>query len=129
MLIILYYLWYIRVCIDFFYRFIFTLPELTDEGYRVSICGLLDTDISKWSVIDFTVRSTMNFDVRLMEESCLGDVYIMDLSGFTFKHLSHYTIGFIKKCVLCQIVSKIVYCNLLWYLIHLTTCVKFIWYK
>lgn len=83
--------------------FIFTLPELTDEGYRVSICGLLDSDINKWSVRDFTVRSLMNFDVRLLEESCLGDVYIMDLSGFTFKHLSHYTIGFIKKCVLCQI--------------------------
>lgn len=90
----------------FFFIGSFTLPELTDEGYRVSICGLLDSDISKWSVTDFTVRSIMNFDVRLMEESCLGDVYIMDLSEFTFKHLSHYTIGFIKKCVLCQIVSE-----------------------
>ncbi|XP_075219608.1 retinol-binding protein pinta-like isoform X2 [Lycorma delicatula] len=82
--------------------YMFTLPELSNDGYRISFCGLLDPDTEKFSATDMSTRSLMHFDIRLQEECCLGDIYVMDLALFSISHLKQYSVSFIKKSVMCQ---------------------------
>ncbi|XP_070154942.1 alpha-tocopherol transfer protein-like isoform X2 [Polyergus mexicanus] len=57
----------------------FVLPSLTEEGYRVSIFRLRDTNVEKFSFQAIVKRILMILDARLWEESCLSNIMIIDL--------------------------------------------------
>jgi len=61
------------------FRDYFILPSLTEEGYRVIICRLCDTDIEKFSFQAIIRRVLMILDIRLMEEFCLSNIMVIDL--------------------------------------------------
>ncbi|KOC70981.1 Alpha-tocopherol transfer protein-like [Habropoda laboriosa] len=66
----------------------FVLPSLTDEGHRVSVLRLKDTAIDKFSIQAISRRILMVLDTRLMEESCLSNVMVIDLQGFSVVHFT-----------------------------------------
>ncbi|XP_058802501.1 alpha-tocopherol transfer protein-like isoform X2 [Phymastichus coffea] len=76
----------------------FVLPKLTEEGHRVTIFRLKDTDIDKFSLTAATRRVLMVLDIRLMEEASLTNVMVFDLKGFTAGHFA--------KCVPAQTIVK-----------------------
>ena len=66
----------------------FVLPSLTEEGHRVTILGLRDTAIEKFSIQAISRRILMVMDTRLMEEHCLSNTMIIDLQGFSGVHFT-----------------------------------------
>ncbi|KYM82716.1 Alpha-tocopherol transfer protein-like protein [Atta colombica] len=67
------------------------LPSLTEEGYRVTIFRLRDTDVEKFSFQALVKRILMILDTRLMEEFCLSNIMIVDLEGFSMAHFTKFT--------------------------------------
>ncbi|EFN83977.1 hypothetical protein EAI_03359 [Harpegnathos saltator] len=57
----------------------FVLPSLTDEGYRVTVLRMRDTDPEKFSIQAIARRILMVLDIRLKEEACLSNIMIIDL--------------------------------------------------
>jgi len=74
------------------------MPKLTDEGYRVLVYRVVDTDPSK---VDFLQAMKAFFafnDVRLSEDGIVaGYVVIFDMKGITLSHLGCVTISAIRK--------------------------------
>ncbi|XP_014219813.1 alpha-tocopherol transfer protein-like [Copidosoma floridanum] len=69
-------------------------PKMTDDGHRVTILRLKETDIDKFSLVAVSKRITMILDLRLLEEPNLSNVMVIDLKGFTAAHFA--------KCVPAQ---------------------------
>ncbi|XP_072760133.1 alpha-tocopherol transfer protein-like [Anoplolepis gracilipes] len=68
----------------------FVLPSLTEEGYRVSIFRLRDTNVEKFSFQAIVKRILMVLDARLWEESCLSNIMIIDLKGYSTAHFAKF---------------------------------------
>ncbi|XP_063972270.1 alpha-tocopherol transfer protein-like [Diachasmimorpha longicaudata] len=66
----------------------FVLPSLTDEGHRVTVLRLKDRSIDRFSIQAITRRILMVMDSRLVEESCLSNVMVLDLQGWTAAHFA-----------------------------------------
>ncbi|KAL6262827.1 hypothetical protein P5V15_005617 [Pogonomyrmex californicus] len=69
----------------------FVLPSLTEEGYRVSIFRLRETDVEKFSFQALVRRVLMVLDIRLMEEFCLSNIMIIDLEGCSMAHFAKFS--------------------------------------
>lgn len=65
----------------------FVLPSLSDEGYRVTVLRLRDTNPEKFCIQMIARRILMVLDIRLREEACLSNIMIIDLQVF---HVAHY---------------------------------------
>ncbi|KYQ46219.1 Alpha-tocopherol transfer protein-like protein [Trachymyrmex zeteki] len=80
----------------------FILPSLTEEGYRVIICRLRDTDVEKFSFQALVKRILMILDIRLMEEFCLSNIIIIDLEGSSMAHFTKFipTQSIVKRAML-----------------------------
>ncbi|XP_032691499.1 alpha-tocopherol transfer protein-like isoform X2 [Odontomachus brunneus] len=65
----------------------FVLPSLSDEGYRVTVLRVRDTNPEKFSIQAIARRILMVLDIRLAEETCLSNIMIIDLQGF---HAIHF---------------------------------------
>ncbi|XP_032691501.1 uncharacterized protein LOC116854074 isoform X4 [Odontomachus brunneus] len=57
----------------------FVLPSLSDEGYRVTVLRVRDTNPEKFSIQAIARRILMVLDIRLAEETCLSNIMIIDL--------------------------------------------------
>ncbi|XP_003401340.1 alpha-tocopherol transfer protein-like [Bombus terrestris] len=66
----------------------FVLPSLTDEGHRVTILRLKDTNTERFSIQAISRRILMVLDTRLMEERCLSNIMVIDLEGFSMIHFT-----------------------------------------
>lgn len=77
------------------------LPRLTEECYRVVIIGNLDPDATNYNLLDVFKIVFMVGDVRLSEDCCLGDIYIVDLANFGLGHMAKITITALKKLEVC----------------------------
>lgn len=66
----------------------FVLPSLTDEGHRVTILRLKNKSLDRYSIQTITRRLLMVMDIRLVEESCLSNIMILDLQGWTAAHFA-----------------------------------------
>ncbi|XP_012222947.2 alpha-tocopherol transfer protein-like isoform X2 [Linepithema humile] len=60
----------------------FVLPSLTKEGYRITISRLRNIDPEKFSFQAIVRRILMVLDIRLMEESCLSNIMVIDLEVY-----------------------------------------------
>lgn len=63
----------------FVVRDFFVLPSLTEEGYRVTIFRINDTDVEKFSLQAIVRLALMILDIRLMEEVSLSNIMVIDL--------------------------------------------------
>ncbi|XP_071570703.1 alpha-tocopherol transfer protein-like [Temnothorax nylanderi] len=68
----------------------FVLPSLTEEGYRVTIFRLRDPDMEKFSVQAIVRRVLMLLDIRLLEEVCLSNIFVVDFENFSMAHIAKF---------------------------------------
>ncbi|XP_020284646.1 alpha-tocopherol transfer protein-like isoform X2 [Pseudomyrmex gracilis] len=66
----------------------FTLPTLTEEGYRVTIGSLNNFNSDKFSLQALIRRILMILDIRLKEEVCLSNIMVIDLKNVSPAHLA-----------------------------------------
>ncbi|KOB76021.1 Cellular retinaldehyde-binding protein [Operophtera brumata] len=80
-----------------------TLPGLTPNGRRVSICRALDKSLTPHQLNDAFKLAMMIGDVRLKEETegVAGDVYILDASIIAPSHLGKISPSTLKKFMIC----------------------------
>jgi len=83
------------------------LPRLTEECYRVVVIGNLDTDSTNYNLLDVFKVVFMVGDVRLSEDCCLGDIYVVDLANFGLGHIAKMTITALRKLEVCAMVRSV----------------------
>jgi hypothetical protein len=69
------------------------------------LLGNLDSDATKYNVLDVFKLIFMVGDVRFSEDCCVGDIYIVDMANFGLGHITKITITAIKKLEVCAMVS------------------------
>ncbi|KAF4527154.1 hypothetical protein B566_EDAN007202 [Ephemera danica] len=81
---------------------VFPMERLTPEGCRVTFHRFRDTD-----PCSFSARACFKFvfmlgDIRMLEEQALGgDVYLFDMRGMTFGHLTRLAMPVLRRMLLC----------------------------
>ncbi|XP_065335085.1 alpha-tocopherol transfer protein-like [Cloeon dipterum] len=81
---------------------VFPLENLTPAGCRVTFHKFRDTDPAS-----FTARACFKFvfmlgDIRMMEEQAIsGDVYLFDMQGMTFGHLTRLAMPVLRRMLTC----------------------------
>lgn len=74
------------------------LPGITNEGYRVVMCKLLDTDASKYNYVDSNKLFCMVTDMWLAKEGiAAGHSLVVDMEGSTLAHLTKVNLLAMKK--------------------------------
>jgi hypothetical protein len=72
--------------------FVCPLSQLTEDCSRVTVLGCLETDPTNIIVQDILKLSFMVQDVRLCEDYCISDIYIVDYNRLTVGHVSKATL-------------------------------------
>ena len=86
-------------------RFVCPISQLTEDYCRVTVMGCLDPDPSNIVVLDILKLCFMVQEIRMCEDYCLSDIYIMDYKNFTVGHVGKVTLPALKKMVVCAMVS------------------------
>ncbi|XP_069680231.1 retinol-binding protein pinta-like [Periplaneta americana] len=86
-------------CISTWY--IFPMPDLTENYERVVCYSLQNNDSTLFNPDDFFKFTLMTLDVRMCEEYCLSDIYILDLGKFTLAHVAKVNIAGLRKYEVC----------------------------
>ena len=87
------------------YRFVCPISRLTEDYCRVTVMGCLDPDPSNIVVLDILKLCFMVQEIRMCEDYCLSDIYIMDYNNFTVGHIGKVTLPALKKMEVCAMVS------------------------
>jgi hypothetical protein len=83
------------------------MTQLTPECDRVILLGLQTSDPKDFDNMDFYRLGQMSMEIRICEDYCLSDIYILDIGKFTLGHITKITIPMIKKFELCAVVSTV----------------------
>jgi hypothetical protein len=67
--------------------------------------GCLDPDPSNTVVLDILKLCFMVQEIRMCEDYCVSDIYIMDYNNFTVRHIRKFTLPALKKIEVCAMVS------------------------
>lgn len=102
-----------------FIRQVFPLPKNTDENHKVTIFRLADTNSANFTYIDIVRMIFVMMDVRFVSvdrnELINGEIGILDMSGFTFKHfliivqnmgLIRIYMNFVQECAAFKIIQN-----------------------
>jgi hypothetical protein len=81
------------------------MPQLTPNCDRVTILGFSSPDITNFDVMHQIKIGQMILEIRISEDYCLSDIYILDFNNCTLGHVSKFTLPVLKKYLLCAIVS------------------------
>ncbi|XP_061403032.1 alpha-tocopherol transfer protein [Musca vetustissima] len=76
-----------------------TLPGYTSEKYKLVLYRLGDIDPDKFNVNEVFKVFFMMVDSRfkeLRDENAIGEIVVFDMTGFTLKHLSKFSLGTIR---------------------------------
>jgi hypothetical protein len=68
--------------------------------------GNLDADATKYNLLDVFKLIFMVGDVRLSEDCCVADTYIVDMANFGLGHITKITLAAVKKLEVCAMVSS-----------------------
>jgi hypothetical protein len=68
--------------------------------------GNLNPDATNYNLLNVFKIVFMVGDVRLSEDCCLGDVYIVDMANFGLGHMAKITITAVKKLEVCAMVRS-----------------------
>ncbi|XP_069698949.1 uncharacterized protein [Periplaneta americana] len=82
----------------------FPMPEPTPEGDRVTMIKYLTKDAINYTHEDLVRSCTMANEVRMCEEYCFSDIYVLDLENYTLGHASRITFTAAKKAEICFLV-------------------------
>jgi hypothetical protein len=83
------------------------LSQLTEDHSRVTVLGCLEPDPNKIILQDILKLCFMVQDVRMCEDYCISDIYIMDYNRFSVGHISKVTLPILKKMEVCAMVCRI----------------------
>ena len=83
------------------------MPKLTTDCDRVIILGLTSSHAASFDALDHIKVGQMILEIRISEDYCRSDIYIVDLSRFTLGHMAQFTFPLIEKYFLCAFVSTI----------------------
>jgi len=83
------------------------MPQLTQDFDRVIVLGLSSTDAASFDALDQAKIGQMVLEIRMSEDYCSSDIYIVDLSRYTLGHVPKFSLPLIKKHLLCAFVSII----------------------
>lgn len=104
------------------FRTITPLPNLTPEGYRVTIHRFTGVPVDDFEPAALYKLIYMKAEVRLVEESMIaGDVFIFDVNHLTLAHIAKLANPLIKTALHCaQVTSRstLFGCFNLFYLRH-----------
>uniref|UniRef100_A0A1I8PLV1 CRAL-TRIO domain-containing protein n=1 Tax=Stomoxys calcitrans TaxID=35570 RepID=A0A1I8PLV1_STOCA len=85
----------------------FPLNESTPKGYRVTITKLTETDAAKYDFVDSLKLFFAAQDIWLHEVGLVpGIIIVIDLAGFSFRHLTRIGISHVKK--ICRYAQEVV---------------------
>jgi len=82
------------------------MPQLTPDCDRVIVCGLQPTDGMEFNMLYELKLFQMMMEIRISEDYCRSDIYIMDYANITLRHVTKITPTLVKKFELCAIVSS-----------------------
>jgi hypothetical protein len=82
------------------------MPQMTPEFERVVIAALLTPDIRKLDSLSYFKLSQMVQEIRLSEDYCRADIYLVDCRYGTLEHIPTITPTKLKKAQLCGLVSS-----------------------
>ena len=89
------------------------MPKLTDSLHRVHVHAYAapeayDNDFSDFSFEDLYRRLTMVMDIKFREDTCAGEVCILDLQHNTTNHMTRFTVAlpFVRNFFACSLVSE-----------------------
>ncbi|KAJ4426908.1 hypothetical protein ANN_26707 [Periplaneta americana] len=80
------------------------MPQLTPEYDRVVCFGSLSEDPTDFVIEDWYRMSLMTFEVRMCEDYCPRDIFIIDLANLTQAHVAKYSFPSMKKVEVCTMV-------------------------
>lgn len=83
------------------------MPQLTPDCDRVILFGLLTSNTKDFDPLDFCKLHQMGLEIRISEDYCMSEIFIVDLLNYTLAHVTKITIPLIKKFELCGIVSTV----------------------
>ncbi|XP_069700704.1 alpha-tocopherol transfer protein-like [Periplaneta americana] len=79
----------------------FPMPELTPEGDRVIIIKYLTKDTTNFVLQDQNKVALMTTEVRMCEDYCFTDIFILDMENYTLGHVSKMAFTTTKKSEAC----------------------------
>jgi hypothetical protein len=87
-------------------RYFTPMPQLTQDCDRVVIIGIPPTDGMDFMPMDVIKLFQMMMDIRISEDYCRSDIWVVDYANLTLRHVIKLTPSDLKKFVLCAIVSS-----------------------
>jgi len=82
------------------------MPQLTADCARVVVAVIPPTDGVEFNAIYALRLFQMLMEIRISEDYCLSDIYIVDYNNITLRHITKITPSLLKKFELCAIVSS-----------------------
>jgi len=82
------------------------MPQLTPNCDRVVVAGLLPTDGMEFNPLYALKLFQIMIEIRISEDYCRSDIYVMDFGNFTLRHVTKVTPSIVKKFELCAVVSS-----------------------
>ncbi|XP_069680230.1 clavesin-2-like [Periplaneta americana] len=79
----------------------YPLPELNENDERIIFFGLQNNDAAQYNVDHLFKLTLMSHEVRMCEEYCTSDIYVMDLSNFTLSHVPKVSLPDLRKYEVC----------------------------
>ncbi|PNF22548.1 hypothetical protein B7P43_G13678 [Cryptotermes secundus] len=82
---------------------IFCIPmsQLTPDYDRVILFGLQTSDTTHYNALNAIKLCNMIMEIRISEDYCLSDVYVVDLEKYSLGHVRQVTIPLIRKFEIC----------------------------
>ncbi|XP_069680236.1 alpha-tocopherol transfer protein-like [Periplaneta americana] len=81
--------------------YVFPLPELNENDERIVCYGLQNGDPSLYNMDDFFRFTLMTAEIRLCEEYCSSDIYIVDFGKVTLAHVPKFSLPALRKYEVC----------------------------
>ena len=82
------------------------MPHLTPECDRVVIISLPPSDGMDLNTLSVLKLIQMVMEIRISEDYCRSDIYVMDYGNITLRHVTKITPSHVKKYELCAFVSS-----------------------
>jgi hypothetical protein len=81
------------------------MSQLTPDYDRVVLFRAQTSDTTHYNTVNTVKMCHMVMEIRISEDYCLSDVYIVDLANYSLGHVRQITIPILRKFELCVLVS------------------------
>ncbi|KAJ9583065.1 hypothetical protein L9F63_022587 [Diploptera punctata] len=77
--------------------YIYPVRQLTSEGDRVTIVGLLNSDATHFDLINLAKISFMLMEMRTCDDYWRSNILVIDLKNYSMGHVPKFTLPLIRK--------------------------------